>query len=36
MTAWVLGLVLAAYAPQQAGSTLLDPAREARVRHPEP
>lgn len=31
MTAWVLGLVLAAYAPQQAGSTLLDPAREARV-----
>lgn len=31
MTAWVLGLVLAAYAPQQAGSALLDPAREARV-----
>ena len=31
MTAWVLGLVLATYAPQQAGSALLDPAREARV-----
>ena len=31
MTAWVLGLVLAAYAPQQAGSALLDPPREARV-----
>ncbi|HEY1904803.1 MAG TPA: cytochrome c-type biogenesis protein CcmH [Myxococcaceae bacterium] len=31
MTAWVLGLVLASYAPQQAGSALLDPAREARV-----
>lgn len=31
MTAWVLGLVLASYAPQQAGSALLDPPREARV-----
>jgi cytochrome c-type biogenesis protein CcmH len=31
MTAWVLGLVLASYAPQQAGSALLDPSREARV-----
>jgi cytochrome c-type biogenesis protein CcmH len=31
MTGWVLGLVLAAYAPQQAGSALLDPPREARV-----
>lgn len=31
MTALVLGLVLATYAPQQAGSPLLDPAREARV-----
>jgi len=31
MTAWALGLILAAYAPQQAGSTPLDPAREARV-----
>jgi len=31
VTAWVLGLVLAAYAPQQAGSALLDPPREARV-----
>ena len=31
MTALVLGLVLAGYAPQQAGSALLDPPREARV-----
>jgi len=31
VTAWVLGLVLASYAPQQAGSALLDPPREARV-----
>jgi cytochrome c-type biogenesis protein CcmH len=31
LTALVLGLVLAGYAPQQAGSALLDPAREARV-----
>ncbi len=31
MNAWVLGLVLATYAPQQAGSTPLDPEREARV-----
>jgi cytochrome c-type biogenesis protein CcmH len=31
MTALVLGLVLSAYAPQQAGSALLDPPREARV-----
>ena len=31
MTAWILGLVLASYAPQQAGSALLDPLREARV-----
>jgi cytochrome c-type biogenesis protein CcmH len=31
MKALVLGLVLAAYAPQQAGSTPLDPQREARV-----
>ena len=31
MTAWMLGLVLASYAPQQAGSALLDPPREARV-----
>jgi cytochrome c-type biogenesis protein CcmH len=31
MTGWVLGLVLASYAPQQAGSALLDPPREARV-----
>jgi len=31
MTTWVLGLVLASYAPQQAGSALLDPPREARV-----
>jgi cytochrome c-type biogenesis protein CcmH len=31
LTALVLGLVLATYAPQQAGSALLDPAREARV-----
>ena len=31
MTAWMMGLVLAAYAPQQAGSALLDPPREARV-----
>ncbi len=31
MTGWVLGLLLAAYAPQQAGSALLDPPREARV-----
>jgi len=31
MTAWVLGLVLSAYAPQKAGSALLDPPREARV-----
>jgi cytochrome c-type biogenesis protein CcmH len=31
MKAWVLGLVLAAYAPQQAGSVPLDPVREARV-----
>ena len=31
MKAWILGLVLAAYAPQQAGSTPLDPQREARV-----
>jgi len=31
MTALVLGLVLASYAPQQAGSALLDPPREARV-----
>ncbi len=31
MTAWVLGLVLASYAPQQAGSALLDAPREARV-----
>jgi cytochrome c-type biogenesis protein CcmH len=31
VTAWVLGLVLAGYAPQQAGSALLDPPREARV-----
>ena len=31
MTAWVLGLVLVSYAPQQAGSALLDPPREARV-----
>jgi cytochrome c-type biogenesis protein CcmH len=29
--ALVLGLVLAGYAPQQAGSALLDPPREARV-----
>jgi len=32
VTAWVLGLVLASYAPQQAGSALLDPPREARVK----
>jgi cytochrome c-type biogenesis protein CcmH len=31
MTVWILGLVLASYAPQQAGSALLDPPREARV-----
>ena len=31
MKTWILGLVLAAYAPQQAGSTPLDPEREARV-----
>jgi len=31
MTALVLGLVLTGYAPQQAGSALLDPPREARV-----
>jgi len=31
VTAWVLGLVLASYAPQQAVSALLDPPREARV-----
>ena len=31
MTAMVLGLILAGYAPQQAGSALLDPPREARV-----
>jgi cytochrome c-type biogenesis protein CcmH len=31
VTALVLGLVLTAYAPQQAGSALLDPPREARV-----
>jgi len=31
MTGWVLGLLLASYAPQQAGSALLDPPREARV-----
>jgi cytochrome c-type biogenesis protein CcmH len=31
VTAWVLGLLLASYAPQQAGSALLDPPREARV-----
>ncbi|HUM10151.1 MAG TPA: cytochrome c-type biogenesis protein [Myxococcaceae bacterium] len=31
MIALVLGLVLSTYAPQQAGSALLDPAREARV-----
>ena len=31
MTALVLGLVLSTYAPQQAGSALLDPPREARV-----
>ena len=31
MTALVLGLVLTSYAPQQAGSALLDPPREARV-----
>jgi cytochrome c-type biogenesis protein CcmH len=31
MTALILGLVLASYAPQQAGSALLDPPREARV-----
>ncbi len=31
MTALVLGLMLATYAPQQAGSALLDPPREARV-----
>jgi cytochrome c-type biogenesis protein CcmH len=31
VTALVLGIVLAAYAPQQAGSALLDPPREARV-----
>jgi cytochrome c-type biogenesis protein CcmH len=31
VTALVLGLVLSTYAPQQAGSALLDPPREARV-----
>ena len=31
MTALLLGLVLTTYAPQQAGSALLDPPREARV-----
>jgi cytochrome c-type biogenesis protein CcmH len=31
MTAVVVGLLLASYAPQQAGSALLDPPREARV-----
>jgi cytochrome c-type biogenesis protein CcmH len=31
VTGWILGLVLASYAPQQAGSALLDPPREARV-----
>jgi cytochrome c-type biogenesis protein CcmH len=31
MTAMVLALILAGYAPQQAGSALLDPPREARV-----
>lgn len=31
MIAGVLGLLLSAYAPQQAGSALLDPPREARV-----
>jgi cytochrome c-type biogenesis protein CcmH len=31
MTGLLVGLVLASYAPQQAGSALLDPAREARV-----
>ena len=31
MTALLVGLMLATYAPQQAGSALLDPPREARV-----
>lgn len=31
MTSLVLGLLLSTYAPQQAGSALLDPPREARV-----